>query len=159
MSFSYNRLPGWPTHVGSYTVFPSVLKIRGLNVFQVFKFLSRSYASTHESMYTGNARCGTAYSQSHRGTVNGAQWASNAGGETLPGVTTRGCQMTKVHLLSLSGGFFSCLVVQACKISTTSTPTASRWPWSWGATNFHLTRICFSAGMKTRRQCCRLSKQ
>ncbi|XP_019733010.1 carboxypeptidase Z-like [Hippocampus comes] len=47
---------------------------------KVFKFLSRSYASTHESMYTGNARCGTAYSHSHRGTVNGAQWASSAGG-------------------------------------------------------------------------------
>ncbi|XP_049616831.1 carboxypeptidase Z [Syngnathus scovelli] len=47
---------------------------------KVFKFLSRSYASTHESMYTGNTRCGSAYSHSHRGTVNGAQWASNAGG-------------------------------------------------------------------------------
>ncbi|XP_077400435.1 carboxypeptidase Z-like isoform X2 [Vanacampus margaritifer] len=47
---------------------------------KVFKFLSRSYVSTHESMYNGNTRCGSAYSHSHRGTVNGAQWASNTGG-------------------------------------------------------------------------------
>ncbi|XP_061769877.1 carboxypeptidase Z-like [Nerophis ophidion] len=47
---------------------------------KVFKFLAKTYASTHESMYTGNTPCGSAHTHSQRGTVNGAQWSSNAGG-------------------------------------------------------------------------------
>nr|XP_057922520.1 carboxypeptidase Z-like isoform X2 [Doryrhamphus excisus] len=47
---------------------------------KVFKFLARTYASTHEGMHTGNVPCGSAHTHSQKGTVNGAQWSSNAGG-------------------------------------------------------------------------------
>ncbi|XP_057711155.1 carboxypeptidase Z-like isoform X1 [Corythoichthys intestinalis] len=47
---------------------------------KVFKFLARSYASTHETLNYGDARCGSASARSHRGTVNEAQRSANAGG-------------------------------------------------------------------------------
>ncbi|XP_051285096.1 carboxypeptidase Z isoform X1 [Dicentrarchus labrax] len=46
---------------------------------QVFKFLSRTYATTHERMSNENARCGSSHSISQKGIVNGAQWSSIAG--------------------------------------------------------------------------------
>ncbi|CAJ1086168.1 carboxypeptidase Z-like [Xyrichtys novacula] len=47
---------------------------------QVFKLLSKTYSLTHERMSNENARCGSSSSISQRGTVNGAQWSSFAGG-------------------------------------------------------------------------------
>ncbi|XP_060887146.1 carboxypeptidase Z-like [Labrus mixtus] len=46
----------------------------------VFKLLARTYANAHERMANENARCGSSHSKSQRGTVNGAQWSSFAGG-------------------------------------------------------------------------------
>ncbi|XP_053715642.1 carboxypeptidase Z-like [Synchiropus splendidus] len=47
---------------------------------QVFKFLAKTYATTHETMSNENAQCGSSRSISEKGTVNGAQWFSIAGG-------------------------------------------------------------------------------
>ncbi|XP_074555517.1 carboxypeptidase Z-like [Halichoeres trimaculatus] len=47
---------------------------------QVFKLLSKTYSTSHERMANENARCGPSRSHSQRGIVNGAQWASIAGG-------------------------------------------------------------------------------
>ncbi|XP_061620522.1 carboxypeptidase Z-like isoform X1 [Phyllopteryx taeniolatus] len=65
---------------------------------KVFKFLSRSYAGTHESMYTGNTRCGSPHTDGHRGTVNGAQWASSAGGMQDFNYLHTNCFEVTVHL-------------------------------------------------------------
>nr|XP_020480058.1 carboxypeptidase Z-like isoform X2 [Monopterus albus] len=46
---------------------------------QVFKFLARTYADTHETMSNENARCGSSHTHSEKGTINGAQWSSFAG--------------------------------------------------------------------------------
>ncbi|XP_068569374.1 carboxypeptidase Z-like isoform X1 [Cebidichthys violaceus] len=47
---------------------------------QVFKLLARTYANAHETMSNENARCGSSRTSSQKGTVNGAQWSSIAGG-------------------------------------------------------------------------------
>ncbi|XP_042368096.1 carboxypeptidase Z-like [Plectropomus leopardus] len=47
---------------------------------KVFKYLAALYATAHERMANENARCGPSRSHSQRGTVNGAQWSSFAGG-------------------------------------------------------------------------------
>ncbi|XP_019950948.1 carboxypeptidase Z-like isoform X2 [Paralichthys olivaceus] len=46
---------------------------------QVFKFLARGYAESHERMSYENANCGSSRDQSVKGIVNGAQWSSIAG--------------------------------------------------------------------------------
>ncbi|XP_023287021.1 carboxypeptidase Z-like isoform X1 [Seriola lalandi dorsalis] len=47
---------------------------------QVFKFLARAYANTHETMSNENAQCGPSRAHSQKGIINGAQWSSFAGG-------------------------------------------------------------------------------
>nr|XP_040038763.1 carboxypeptidase Z-like [Gasterosteus aculeatus aculeatus] len=47
---------------------------------KVFKLLARTYATAHETMSSENAQCGTSHTNSPKGTVNGAQWSSIAGG-------------------------------------------------------------------------------
>ncbi|KAJ0006591.1 hypothetical protein NQD34_013864 [Periophthalmus magnuspinnatus] len=47
---------------------------------KVFKFISKIYATSHESMSNENAQCGSSRSGSKAGTINGAQWSSSAGG-------------------------------------------------------------------------------
>ncbi|XP_054457178.1 carboxypeptidase Z-like [Anoplopoma fimbria] len=47
---------------------------------RVFKLLAGTYANAHETMSNENARCGGSRSHSQKGTVNGAQWSSMAGG-------------------------------------------------------------------------------
>lgn len=47
---------------------------------KVFKFISKIYATSHERMSNENAQCGSSRGQIKTGTVNGAQWASMAGG-------------------------------------------------------------------------------
>lgn len=47
---------------------------------KVFKLLARTYATAHETMSNENAQCGTSHTNSPKGTVNGAQWSSIAGG-------------------------------------------------------------------------------
>ncbi|XP_037614722.1 carboxypeptidase Z-like isoform X2 [Sebastes umbrosus] len=47
---------------------------------KVFKLLARTYANAHETMSNENAQCGPARRHSKKGTVNGAEWASIAGG-------------------------------------------------------------------------------
>ncbi|KAG7243388.1 hypothetical protein INR49_011845 [Caranx melampygus] len=47
---------------------------------QVFKFLAKIYANSHETMSNENARCGPSRTHSQRGIINGAQWSSFAGG-------------------------------------------------------------------------------
>ncbi|AWO97621.1 putative carboxypeptidase Z [Scophthalmus maximus] len=46
---------------------------------QVFKFLARGYAISHERMSNENANCGSSRSLFQKGIVNGAQWSSIAG--------------------------------------------------------------------------------
>lgn len=47
---------------------------------KVFKLLSRIYSTTHDRMSNENARCGSTQANSKKGTINGAQWSSFAGG-------------------------------------------------------------------------------
>ncbi|XP_032367242.1 carboxypeptidase Z isoform X2 [Etheostoma spectabile] len=47
---------------------------------KVFKLLARTYANAHETMSNENAQCGSSRGISHKGTINGAQWSSLAGG-------------------------------------------------------------------------------
>ncbi|XP_070849240.1 carboxypeptidase Z-like isoform X1 [Chaetodon trifascialis] len=47
---------------------------------QVFKLLARTYANAHETMSNENAQCGPSRTASQKGTINGAQWSSFAGG-------------------------------------------------------------------------------
>ncbi|XP_078131948.1 carboxypeptidase Z-like isoform X1 [Sander vitreus] len=47
---------------------------------KVFKLLARTYANAHETMSNENAQCGSSRGISHKGTINGAQWSSMAGG-------------------------------------------------------------------------------
>lgn len=47
---------------------------------KVFKFLSKIYATSHERMSNENAQCGSSRAHSKKGTVNGAEWSSFAGG-------------------------------------------------------------------------------
>ncbi|XP_040887229.1 carboxypeptidase Z-like [Toxotes jaculatrix] len=47
---------------------------------QVFKFLARIYADAHETMSSENAQCGPSRTHGQKGIINGAQWASLAGG-------------------------------------------------------------------------------
>ncbi|KAM9836881.1 carboxypeptidase Z-like [Aulostomus maculatus] len=47
---------------------------------QVFKLLAGTYANSHESMFSESTHCGPSRSFSKKGTVNGAQWSSFAGG-------------------------------------------------------------------------------
>lgn len=47
---------------------------------KVFKFISKIYATSHESMSNENAQCGSSRAHSKKGTVNGARWDSFAGG-------------------------------------------------------------------------------
>ncbi|KAM8900669.1 carboxypeptidase Z-like [Spinachia spinachia] len=47
---------------------------------KVFKLLARTYATAHETMANGNAPCGASRTSGPKGTVNGAQWSSIAGG-------------------------------------------------------------------------------
>ncbi|KAJ0055559.1 hypothetical protein NL108_005407, partial [Boleophthalmus pectinirostris] len=47
---------------------------------KIFKFISKIYATSHESMSNENAQCGSSRSGSKSGTINGAQWSSFAGG-------------------------------------------------------------------------------
>ncbi|KAM6894508.1 carboxypeptidase Z-like isoform 1-T1 [Lycodopsis pacificus] len=47
---------------------------------KVFKLLARTYANAHETMSNVHARCGSSRTNSQKGTVNGAQWSSSAGG-------------------------------------------------------------------------------
>nr|XP_043876188.1 carboxypeptidase Z-like isoform X1 [Solea senegalensis] len=47
---------------------------------QVFKFLAKAYANSHETMSYENVRCGSSHTVSQKGIVNGAEWSSFAGG-------------------------------------------------------------------------------
>ncbi|XP_039677987.1 carboxypeptidase Z-like isoform X2 [Perca fluviatilis] len=47
---------------------------------KVFKLLARTYANAHETMSYENAQCGSSRGISTKGTINGAQWYSMAGG-------------------------------------------------------------------------------
>uniref|UniRef100_A0A8C6U5E7 Carboxypeptidase Z n=1 Tax=Neogobius melanostomus TaxID=47308 RepID=A0A8C6U5E7_9GOBI len=47
---------------------------------KLFKFISKIYATSHERLSNENAQCGSSRAHSKRGTVNGAEWASFAGG-------------------------------------------------------------------------------
>ncbi|XP_029310714.1 LOW QUALITY PROTEIN: carboxypeptidase Z-like [Cottoperca gobio] len=47
---------------------------------KVFKLLARTYANAHETMSNENAQCGSSRGISQKGTINGAQWSSFAGG-------------------------------------------------------------------------------
>ncbi|XP_026209200.1 carboxypeptidase Z-like isoform X2 [Anabas testudineus] len=47
---------------------------------QVFKLLAGTYANAHETMSYESTQCGPSHTQSQKGTVNGAQWSSFAGG-------------------------------------------------------------------------------
>lgn len=115
---------------------------------QVFKLLARTYANAHETMSNENARCGSSRTNSQKGIINGAQWSSIAGSELKevhmvnfirnemsdgatrgrcktrsseagPSESCRGKVSTVSHVVFL----FS---VQACKTSTTFTPTVLR---------------------------------
>ncbi|XP_026155154.1 carboxypeptidase Z-like isoform X2 [Mastacembelus armatus] len=46
---------------------------------QVFKFLAKIYANTHETMSNENAWCGSSRTHSQKGIINGAQWYSIRG--------------------------------------------------------------------------------
>ncbi|XP_077445082.1 carboxypeptidase Z-like isoform X2 [Stigmatopora argus] len=65
---------------------------------KVFKFLSRSYASMHETLNAGDARCGPSSADAHRGTINGAQRSSNAGGMQDFNYLHTNCLEVTVHL-------------------------------------------------------------
>lgn len=47
---------------------------------KVFKLLARIYSTTHDRMSNENAHCGSTHGNSKKGTINGAQWSSFAGG-------------------------------------------------------------------------------
>ncbi|CAG5929239.1 unnamed protein product [Menidia menidia] len=47
---------------------------------KVFKLLAKTYADTHETMTRESERCGSSRAKSQKGTVNGAEWSSVAGG-------------------------------------------------------------------------------
>ncbi|XP_077598349.1 carboxypeptidase Z-like isoform X2 [Stigmatopora nigra] len=65
---------------------------------KVFKFLSRSYASMHETLNGGHARCASSSADAHRGTVNGAQRSSNTGGMQDFNYLHTNCLEVTVHL-------------------------------------------------------------
>lgn len=97
-----------------------------------------------------SARCGSSRSYSQKGTVNGAEWFSISGsGSQLYLVSARGRRGTR-------NSNFVWSYWQACRTSTTFTPTVLRWLWSWAVTSSPLKKSCSWAGMKTKRLCWRL---
>jgi len=151
-----------------------------LFISQVFKLLAGTYANAHQTMSNENARCGPSRTSSQKGTVNGAQWSSITGGglnnwtwtlsvainEMWEEATRCRCKTSPDRasgkqwggwtIRTLSHRFLRQAVLfsspyQACKTSTTFTPTVLRWPWSWVVINSPPKRNCLPTGKQTTR--------
>lgn len=101
-----------------------------------------------------SSRCGSSRSYSQKGTVNGAEWfsISGSGFSSSPQPPEGAVGSERVIFLLWSSW-------QACRTSTTFTPTVSRWLWSWAVTSSPQKKSSYWPGMKTKRLCWHLWKR